>query len=200
MLPQAYALPAAVLLVLSGALSCFAGYRLFRLVLGLYGFILGAILGSSEMGTSNGVGMGFGALVGGLVGALALVFGYFVGVALVGGGLGAIITQIVWTQAAAAGEPPALLVIAMAIVGTLAAMLVQRYVVVVSTAFGGSWTVIVGTLAAMGNRAAERAASNGVWILYPLAPAPGERWVPVAWVVLGLIGTAVQLGLTGGKK
>ena len=36
-----------------------------------------------------------------------------------------------------------------------------------------------------------------MWILYPLTPAPGERWVPIAWIVLGLVGTAVQLGMTG---
>ena len=39
MLPQAYELPAAIVLVLGGALSCFAGYRLFKVVLALYGFI-----------------------------------------------------------------------------------------------------------------------------------------------------------------
>ena len=34
MLPHAYELPAAILLLLGGALACFAGYRLFRIVLG----------------------------------------------------------------------------------------------------------------------------------------------------------------------
>ena len=50
MLPHSYELPAAILLVLGGALSCFAGYRLFKIVLGIYGFILGAMLASSMMG------------------------------------------------------------------------------------------------------------------------------------------------------
>ena len=40
MLPHSYELPAAILLVLGGALSCFAGYRLFRIVLGIYGFVI----------------------------------------------------------------------------------------------------------------------------------------------------------------
>ena len=57
MLPQAYGLPAAALLVVGGALSWFAGYRLFKVVLGIYGFILGAMLGSSMMGVSNTTGM-----------------------------------------------------------------------------------------------------------------------------------------------
>jgi hypothetical protein len=44
------------------------------------------------------------------------------------------------------------------------------------------------------------AASGDVWVAYPLNPAPGQRWVPIAWVVLGLIGAAVQLGITGGER
>ena len=40
MLPQSYQLPAVILLLLSGALTCFGGYRLFRVVLAIYGFFL----------------------------------------------------------------------------------------------------------------------------------------------------------------
>ena len=55
MLPQSYQMPAVILILLSGALTCFAGYRLFRVVLAIYGFILGAMLASSMMGISNTV-------------------------------------------------------------------------------------------------------------------------------------------------
>src|SRR5206468_4014833 len=79
-----------------GALSCFAGYRLFKIVLGIYGFILGAMLASSMMAASNTVGMVVAALVGGVIGALALMFAYFVGIALVGAGLGALIAHVGW--------------------------------------------------------------------------------------------------------
>jgi hypothetical protein len=92
-------------------------------------------------------------------------------------------------------------VIVMSILGAIGAMLLQRYVIIVSTAFGGAWTVIVGGLAAAAGRGAARTAPAGdVWILYPLTPAPGQRWVPIAWIVLGLIGTAVQLFITGRKR
>src|SRR2546428_11003632 len=78
MLPHAYGLPAATLLVLGGALSCFAGYRLFKIVLGIYGFILGAMLGSSMMGVSNTTGMVVASLIGGGARAPILVVAYFV--------------------------------------------------------------------------------------------------------------------------
>ena len=96
MLPQSYELPAALVLVLAGALACFAGYRLFRIVLAIFGFILGAMLASSLMGISNTAGMVVAALVGGLVGAAILLFAYFVGIALVGAGVGALIAHFGW--------------------------------------------------------------------------------------------------------
>ena len=141
MLPQAYELPAALLLVLGGALACFAGYRLFRIVLAIYGFILGAMIASSMMGVSNTLGMIVAALVGGLVGALILVFAYFVGIALVGAGLGALVAHVGWTlvrQRRSAGaadhrrwRSPA----------RSPRCSLQRYVIIVTTAFGGAWTI-----------------------------------------------------------
>ena len=200
MLPHSYELPAAILLVLGGALSCFAGYRLFKIVLGIYGFVLGAMLASSAMGVTNTTGMIVASLVGGVCGALLLMFAYFIGIALVGAGLGALVAHVGWGYVGA-GDPPALVVILLSVLGSIGAMLLQRYVIIVATAFGGAWTVIVGTLAISGDRGAARAASAGdVWILYPMTPAPGKGWVPIAWVVLGLIGTGVQLGITGRKR
>ena len=79
--------------------------------------------------------------------------------------------------------------------------MLQRYMFIVSTAFSGAWTMIVGGLAIMGNRVAERAAAAGnVWILYPFTPAPGQRWVIVAWLLLGVMGLGVQTGVTGRNK
>ena len=93
-------------------------------------------------------------------------------------------------------------VIVASIAGAVGAMLLQRYVIIVGTAFGGAWTMIVGAMSAAGQpggRVAAAAAATS-WVLYPLDPAPGQRWVPIAWIVLGLIGAAVQLGCTGGGR
>ena len=199
MLPQSYQLPAVILLLLSGALTCFAGYRLFRVVLAIYGFILGAMLASSVMGATNTAGMIAAALVGGVCGALLLMFAYFIGIALVGAGLGAFVAHAAWSNVGS-GDPPVVAVIVLSILGSISAMFLQRYVIIVATAFGGAWTVIVGGLAISGERGAARAASaRDVWILYPTTPMP-QKWVPVAWIALGLIGTGVQLGITGRKR
>ena len=200
MLPHFYELPAAILLVLGGALSCFAGYRLFRIVLGIYGFVLGAMLASSAMGVTNTTGMIVASLVGGVCGALLLMFAYFIGIALAGAGLGALIAHVAWSGVGT-GDPPAVAVVVLSVLGSIGAMFLQRYVIIVSTAFGGAWTIIVGGLAIAGERSAatKAATATDVWILYPTS-APGQAWVPVAWIVLGLIGTGVQLGVTGRKR
>lgn len=200
MLPQAYELPAALFLLLGGAVSCFAGYRLFKLVLAIYGFILGAGLASSAMGASNTIGMVIAALVGGVVGALILVFAYFVGIALVGAGLGALAAHMAWSQFGTT-DPPALVIILLAVLGAFGAMMLQRYVIIVGTAFGGAWTLIVGALALAGERTPTRPSpAVNVWILYPLTPAPGHQWVPLVWLAVSIVGAAVQLGVTGKKQ
>ena len=43
MLPASYQVPAAIALLIGGIVSCFFGSRLFRIVLTIFGFILGAL-------------------------------------------------------------------------------------------------------------------------------------------------------------
>jgi len=200
MLPHSYALPAAILIFLSGMVACFAGYRLFRLVLAIYGFILGAMLGSSLMAPSNTIGMIAAALLGGIAGAMIMAFAYFVGIALVGAGMGALAAHMFWTTWRAV-DPPAPAVILLSVAGAVGAMLLQRYVIIFSTAFSGAWTMIIGGLALTGDTTAARAAATGnVWILYPFAPLSAQQWVPYAWAALGIVGAAVQMGITAGKR
>jgi hypothetical protein len=201
MLPASFQTPAAILLVAGGLLSCFAGYRVFRVVLGFFGFVLGALLASSLMGAEQTVAMIVGAIVGGIIGALILIAAYFVGVALIGAGVGALIVNLIW--AGLGREPHIVVVILFAVAGALAALALQRYVIIGATSFGGAWTAIVGGLALMGDRLAiEATARNNVWLAYPMNPAPGQRWVIFAWLGLGLIGLIVQLSASakGGKK
>ena len=125
MLPASFQTPAAIVLLAGGLISCFAGYRVFRIVLGIYGFILGALVASSAMGTEHTVWMIVAALSGGIVGGLAL----------------------------------------------------------------------------RGNHlAVDAAAHNNVWLAYPMDPAPGQHWVLVTWLALGVIGAGVQLGITAHGK
>jgi Domain of unknown function (DUF4203) len=199
MLPATYQLPAAILLVIGGVVSCFFGYRLFKFVLAIFGFILGALAASSIWGSSDTTYMVIAAILGGLVGGLLLLAAYFIGVALVGAGLGALAANLIWTQIE--GDPHPFVVILFSVAGALLATWLQRYVIILGTAFGGAWTILVGGLALMGDQTAINAAAAGdVWVAYPMNPAPGQGWVLWAWVALGLVGTLVQMFVTGGQR
>jgi hypothetical protein len=190
MIPISLQIPAALVLVAGGALACFAGYRLFRIVLGVYGFVLGALVATTIAGASSTPSLLLWAIGGGLVGALLLNVAYFFGVVLVGAAIGAMVVALIWGRQA---EPNVAVVILFAVGGAIAAMLLQRYVVITGTAFGGAWTMLVGALALVGDRAAQAAAAaNNVWVVYPLDPAPGRRWVPAAWLALGALGCVLQ--------
>ena len=200
MLPASFQTPAAVVLLAGGVISCFAGYRVFRIVLGIYGFILGALFASGIAGPENTVWMVGAAIAGGIAGALILIAAYFVGVALLGAGIGALAASLIW--AALGREPGALIVIVFAIAGALAALALQRYVIIGATAFGGAWTIIVGGLALTGQRVSLAAAArSNVWLAYPMNPAPGNYWILLVWLALGVTGVVVQLAVTAkGKK
>ena len=199
MLPSAYQVPAAAILLAGGFLACFFGYRLFKVVLGVFGFIIGALAASSVFGSSDTTPMVIAAIVGGVAGAALLLAAYFVGVALVGAGIGALLVNLIWTQIE--GDPHPFVVVLFSVAGALVATWLQRYVIILGTAFAGAWTMLVGGLALAGDRTAINAAAAGdIWVAYPMNPAPGQRWVPYAWVALGLLGTLVQMFVTGGQS
>jgi hypothetical protein len=196
MLPAAYQLPAAAILILGGLVACFFGYRLFKLVLAIFGFIIGALAASSIWGAGDTTYMVISALLGGMAGSLLLLAAYFVGVALLGAALGALLANLIWTQIE--GDPHAFVVVMFSVGGALLATWLQRYVIILGTAFGGAWTIVVGALAMMGHETLMNAAAAGdIWVAYPMNPAPGQPWVPYAWIGLGVLGAVVQMFITG---
>jgi Domain of unknown function (DUF4203) len=194
-----YDVPVAIVVAVAGAVSCFAGYRLFRSVLGIVGFGLGWWLAGVAIATHSTVAAIAVGFVGGLIGAAALVFAYFIAVAIIGAGLGAVVAHVAWSLSAV-GDPPWLLVVVLVVVGAIAAVSLQRYVIVVSTAFGGAWMMLIAGLAASGNRVAQASIDSHNWVLSPFATAGIADWIPIAWIGLGLLGMTVQLGVTARRK
>ena len=199
MLPSTLQVPAAIVLLAGGLLACFAGYRVFRIVLAIYGFILGALLASSFMGTEQTLWMVLAWVAGGLVGALILIVAYFAGVALLGAGIGAAAAHLLWASFKA--EPGMIAVIAFSVAGALAALALQRYVIIIATAFGGAQTALVGAAALLGDTGAAQAATRAVYRVYPIDPMPNTYWDALISLGLGIAGLIVQLSITAkGRK
>lgn len=183
----------AIVLLAGGALACFVGHRVFRIVLAVFGFVAGALLAATMSGQGADEATLLAAMgIGGVIGAAVFVLAHYVGVAIVGAALGVLLLHTAWTPVT--GEPPVWLVVALAAVGALGALVLQRYVIITGTAFGGAWTLLAGALILMGEASVANAATPvSTWIAYPLDPAPGRTWLIPAWLVLGGIGMAVQL-------
>lgn len=194
MLPETLHVPAAVLFLVGGVLSCFLGQRTFRIVLALYGFVVGLLVVGSLIGPADTTRDVFLLLAGGIGGALALVLAYFIGVALLGAAFAALAVHAVAAQFGT--EPHAMVVIGCTIAGALAALALQRYVIVFGTAFGGAWLLVMGALG-LWHREAVTGLGNAAsgWQAYPLRPAPGESWVLIVWVLLAVAGLVAQLRL-----
>ena len=89
----------------------------------------------------------------------------------------------------------------LSVLGAIGAMVLQRYVIIVATAFGGAWTIIVGALALAGDRGARAAAAAARRLdsLSDVAGAGADAGCRSRGSCSGLVGTGVQLGITGRK-
>ena len=191
-------IPAAIILLAAGLLACFMGYRLFRWLLGIYGFVVGAYLTSLFVDALE-PWVGVASIVGGgLAGAALLLLVYLAGVAILGAGLGVLAVSLFWTPPT--GDAEAWVVVVACLVGAIAAVALRRYVIIVSTSFGGAWTALVGALALAGDAAASAAAGGDLWQVYPMAPADGQVPFAIGWCGLGLLAALVQLRATSSAR
>ena len=194
MIPAPYQPVFAALILIGGLIAWAAGYRFFRFVLTIFGFILGVVVTTGLFGAGDRMTLIFAALGGGAIGALVMFFGYFVGVALVGAGVGAFAVHMIWGRLGS--DPHPFVVVLAAVAGAAAAMALQRYVIIIATAFGGAWTMLLGGLAVY-DQGRSLTKVPEVWMVYPFDPSPGRRWVLGAWALLGLLGAFVQARFTG---
>lgn len=181
-------LPVAVILLGGGLVATFAGYRLLRALLALYGFVAGIILTPLVAGDLGTWELIAATVAGGLVGAGLAIGFYLAGVALLGAGLAAFILNL-----AMEGDPDVRLLLGTSVGGALVMLLVRHYVLIAATAFLGGWTAIVGGMAIAGHEAAVAAATGDVTQLFPMVPVDGQTPFAVGWLVLGLCGALVQL-------
>lgn len=182
-----YSVPVSVVALLVGLANCFLGYRIFRFVLGLVGFILGAAAGAmigGYIGDGGELATIIGALVGGFIGAVLLVVLYFLGVFLFGAAVGAMLVGVIGSSLGY--DMPVVAVIVGAVILGIVAVALQRVVIILGTALSGSWTAVVGGYALIQHQSLE---IDQFWTSVPWE----EPLVPIiVWLVLALAGAVVQ--------
>jgi hypothetical protein len=177
-----------VLLIIFGLLNCFFGYRLFKAMLALWGLLLGAVVGAIVAGNvteGQTLWLVVGALVGGIAGAVLLRSLYVVGVFVVGGLAG-------WMLANGVGsllsiEMPLLVLIIVAVVGGVAALILQRVAIVLATAIAGGWAIVRGLSMLLTD---SEPVTEGMGTMAVAEPQAG---LPIL-IVLGILGIFVIVG------
>jgi hypothetical protein len=194
---------AAILLFL-GCLVAFGGYRLFLLLLPIYGFFFGlsfgahsvqALFGDGFLSTTTSWVVGF--FTGLLFALLSYLFWVFA-VALVAGSLGyalvagffglfdADLTGLIWIIGVAVG-----------IVFAIGAILLnlQKAVVIVATALLGAWSIVGTFLFLFTSATPETIADDGVKIVLEDHPL----WF-IIFAVVGALGMVVQFRINRGYE
>jgi hypothetical protein len=173
--------------ILVGAVQCFFGYRIFKFILGLTGFLVGgALAGAIGYAISHEeVAALLAGLVGGFVGAALMVALYFVGVFLIGAFLGGVLGAVLFAAAGSNPEPAVLLILG--VIAGVVALIFQKFLIIVSTAFGGSWYIVTGiayfTTGAINATNFERLFRSRGSHLYAIL---------LCWLALGIVGVIVQ--------
>ena len=190
---------AAAFAVLVGAAFCFLGYRLFLVMLPIWGFFAGFwmgaqgvvfLFGDGFLATTTGWVIGF---ILGLVCALFSYLFYYLGVTIVAAGFGSALGSglMAWL-----GFDPgwltAIVAIACAIIVAVLVLVLnlQKVVIIGITAIGGSNAIVLGSLLLLGHVALEDVSSAGSAI----QPVLQESWLWIIfWAVLAIAGFVVQI-------
>jgi len=185
--------------IIIGVVYCFFGYRIFKVVLAILGFILGiSIFGAIAFNISGGEqGIAIIAgLVGGLIGSVLIVDLYFIGIFLLGAGLGSLIGILFTTGSGT--NPELIILLISAVIGGTVAVILQESMIIVSTSLGGSWSIVSGIFHFVG------------WDFDPIQlfhDPMSMRYMGtqfnimlLCWIPLGIAGILVQYKITEGKN
>ena len=179
--------------ILFGLAVCFAGYRLFLVLLPIWGFFFGLVFGAQTMQALFGVGFlatitswVVGLIVGGVFAVLIYLF-YIAAVALIAGALG---YAVAVGLLQAIGLNMGFLVWLIGIVAAVVLVIVtlrfnlQKWVIIIATSVLGAAT-IVGSIVLMFNPAVNVLA-NPVKMVLDASPFMAILFIVVA--VLGILG------------
>ena len=190
----------AVISILFGVVTCFWGYRAFKVVLGIIGFITGAWLAGGIAATFTG-GIGVVALIaavaGGLIAGSIFVTLFYVGIFVVGAAAGWLFGVMI--TSAAGNSMHIIPFVILALLGGILAVSFQRLVLTISTGVIGSWYIVAGTLLFFGSELA-----NTIMFRVPGQIVSGDEGQQVivlsSWLFLAISGIVFQYGFGRKKK
>lgn len=193
-----------VVALLIGLTLLFAGYRLFLVLLPVWGFFAGFFIGASALAWLFGEGflatvagwiLGF--VVGMVFAVLSYLF-YMIGVALISGaigyGLGSGLVFLIFEDAQLIAFIVGL-VVAVVVAVLVLVLNVQKWVIVFLTAFGGASALFTSAALLFNQVEIADLGSNPVRPLWDQSPF----WF-IVWLVVALIGIVAQFSTARGYE
>ncbi len=184
--------------LVTGIVMCFYGYRAFRLILALLGVVLGGyaagVMGY-HLSDGNLAVMAFCGLTGSLLGGVLLVALYLLGVFVYGAVFGTAVGAAL--VLGASEHIRAIVVVALAVIGGVAALFLQRIIIITATALQGAlFVTATGWLVWTGLAPAKAYA-----LLLSAAgaedPVATQKYVFLGvWLALACLGVGVQVATT----
>jgi hypothetical protein len=185
-----------------GVVYCFFGYRIFKVILGILGFILGASIAARivlDMFGGERVLTILAGLLGGVIGAVLMIVLYFVGVFLLGAWLGSLLGVLL--TGGGGGTVETVIILALAVIGGIVAVMLQKLMIIISTALSGSWGIVSGIFHFLG---------GDLGPIWPFQYHPNPRALRLmgmrgyimllCWVLLGIAGIVIQYKITRERK
>jgi hypothetical protein len=147
----------------------------------------GWTLGLSLAPNNSGIAL-ICALIAGTIGAVLCIWLFFLGIFLLGASAGAIVAAAFFN--AAGNQPQPILLLVFAVVFGTVALVVQKFMIITSTAFSGSYLVVAGALQLLTH------VQNGslLWFDRTQPRTAGTLgYIALAcWIILGLVGLSFQ--------
>jgi hypothetical protein len=194
----------AIFSIIAGAVICFWGYRLFKVVLGIAGFIAGAVLfyNFGAQYTERMAVLVILSIFGGMIGASLSMAFYYVGLfllgALAGWQIGFLIATVVNI------ELVIIIPIAAAVIAGILACFFQKPIIIAATALIGAWSVVTGGFYFFGTGIIPLDLFRDPFMLIDNLRDTNPV-VILAWIVLSIAGMIFQFssrmpGMAGGKE
>ena len=189
----------ALIAIALGVAFCIWGYRLFLVMLPIWGFFAGFWVGAQAIALLFGDGflatlLGWGAgFFGGLLFAVLSYLFYMVGVAVIAAGFGAALASgLLSAFGLGDGFLGTIIIVAVAVILALLVLIfnVQKYVIIAITSLGGANLVVAGVLLFLGRITLESLAEAGSTI----RPIVQDSWLwLIVWLVIAGVGIVGQL-------
>ncbi len=183
--------------ILIGLVNCFFGYRIFKwilLLLGVYtGWALGFVAGLLYL--DDLVLALLTAILGGIICGYLMFVLYFAVVFLLGASLGALLGYLV--TVAAGHEQITILLIIPAVIGGVLGLIIQKFMIIATTSFGGANNVVMGAAHFIGVLDWEYLLHHPEMLHKVLA---SRLVLLLCWIILSVTGMVAQYTLTAGRK